>query len=167
MKASSMGLTITGVEAWFLPLMDDACMELNQRLHVEGVTIENKGPCLAVHYRQALEPAQARSAILDELGVIAQEDGLAVAEGRMVVELRPPPPLGKGWLLEDLAAERGLKGLIYLGDDRTDIEAFDALREWRDADPGRIGVALAVASPEMPPTLIEAADFVLDDVPAV
>jgi trehalose-phosphatase len=164
---TSEGTLVHAEAAEFITLMDDAYREVEERLQVPGVVVEHKGPCLAVHYRQTLDPLAARQQILRELQIIADEDGLSVAEGRMVVELRPPPPLGKGWLVEDLAVERGLAGLIYLGDDRTDIEAFHALREWREGGHGRYGVALAVASPEMPATLIEAADYVLDDVPAV
>jgi trehalose-phosphatase len=161
------GTLVHAEAAEFITLMDDACRELGERIHVPGVIVEHKGPCLAIHYRQAFEPAVARQRILGELQAIASENGLTIAEGRMVVELRPPAPLGKGWAVEDLAVERGLASLIYLGDDRTDIEAFHALRAWREGSHGRYGVSFAVASPEMPASLIEAADFVVDDVPAV
>jgi trehalose 6-phosphate phosphatase len=164
---TSEGTLVHAEAAEFITLMDDAFCELSKCLQIPGVIIEHKGPCLAIHYRQTLDPIEARQQIMYELQLVADEDGLSVAEGRMVVELRPPPPLGKGWLVEDLAGQRGLASLIYLGDDRTDIEAFNALRTWRDGSLDRHGVALAVASPEMPPALIEAADYVLDDVPAV
>jgi trehalose-phosphatase len=161
------GTLVHAEAAEFVTLMDDAYREVKEQVQVPGVVVEHKGPCLAIHYRQALDPLAARQHILRELSTIAEADGLAIAEGRMVVELRPPAPLGKGWMVEDLAQERSLVGLIYLGDDRTDLEAFHAIRSWREAGPGRYGIALAVASPEMPSTLVEAADYVLDDVPAV
>ncbi len=153
--------------AEFVTLMNDAAREMGQRLAIPGLLIEPKGPCLAIHYRQAPDPAAAREHVLRALRAVAVKAGLAVAEGRMVVELRPPPPFGKGWALEDIAVEQALSGLVYLGDDRTDIEAFHAVRSWREAAPGRAGVALAVASPEMPSALVETADYVLNDVPAV
>jgi trehalose 6-phosphate phosphatase len=161
------GTLVHSEAAEFVTLINDAAREVSKRLDISGVLIEPKGPVMAIHYRQAADPATARLRILRELNAIAKESGLSVAEGRMVVELRPPPPFGKGWLVEDLADELGLAGLVYLGDDRTDIEAFHAIRTWRDAAASRVGVALAVASPEMPPALVDAADYVIDDVPAV
>jgi trehalose 6-phosphate phosphatase len=161
------GTLVHAEAAEFITLMNDATREVSERLDIPGVLIEPKGPVVAFHYRQAGNPAAARLRILRELHAVARGNGLAVAEGRMVVELRPPPPFGKGWLVEDLASALGLAGLVYLGDDRTDIEAFYAIRAWREAAPGRLGVALAVASPEMPPAIVEAADYVVDDVPAV
>lgn len=140
---------------------------VRERLTHPGIIVEAKGPTLAIHYRQTVDPAAMRDVVLAELGAVANETKLALFEGRMVVELRPPLPLGKGWSIQDLAEERDLASLLYLGDDRTDIEAFEALQEWREAAPGRCGVALAVASPEMPPALVRAADYVLNDVPAV
>jgi trehalose 6-phosphate phosphatase len=161
------GTLVHAEAAEFVTLMNDAAREVSERLAIPGMLIEPKGPVLAIHYRQTVDPAAARLQILRELNTTTKEFGLAVAEGRMVAELRPPPPFGKGWLVEDLADELGLAGLVYLGDDRTDMEAFHAIRTWREAAPDRQGVALAVASPEMPPALVEAADYVLDDVPAV
>jgi trehalose-phosphatase len=161
------GTLVHAEAAEFVTLIDDAYADIMQRLHLPGIIVEHKGPCLAVHYRQTADPQAAREHVLQELQHIADEDALVVAEGRMVIELRPPPPFGKGWLVEDLAAERSLASLVCLGDDRTDIDAFHALRAWRGEADGRCGVALAVASPEMPAMLFEAADYVLDDVPAV
>jgi trehalose 6-phosphate phosphatase len=133
----------------------------------DGILVEEKGPALAVHYRKTVDPARMREVVLQELADIAKATGLTLFEGRMVVELRPPLPLGKGWSLAEIARSYGLASLVYIGDDRTDIEAFEALVEWREEAPSRHGVALAVASPEMPPALRLAADYLLDDVPAV
>lgn len=84
----------------------------------------------------------------------------------MVIELRPPG-VGKGRCVARLAAERALNGVVCVGDDQTDAEAFAALRSWRESAPGRRGVALAVASAEMPRALLAHADYVLKDVAAV
>jgi len=151
----------------FVEVIRAAARDVRERLDQPGLMIEVKGPTLAVHYRQTRDPVAMHQLILQQLGPIATELGLAVFEGRMVVELRPPAPLGKGWSIEDIACNRNLAGLIYLGDDRTDIEAFDAIRDWREEAPGRHGVALAVASTEMPQALVLAADYVLDDITAV
>jgi trehalose 6-phosphate phosphatase len=151
----------------FVERVASIAMFVREHLRHPGILIEEKGPTLAVHYRQTRNPLAVRQIIIQELGPLANEVGMAIFEGRMVVELRPPPPLGKGWTIEDIACSQELHALIYLGDDRTDIEAFDALRAWRDEAADRHGVALAVASPEMPAALVRAADFVLDDITAV
>lgn len=153
--------------ARFIPMVAQLAVQLRQRLPWPGIIIEEKGPALAVHYRQAPDPEAARRLLRQELGGLAAQGGLALAEGRMVFELRPPPPLGKGSALRALAQENRLASVVYLGDDRTDLEAFEALRGWRAEAPGRRGVALAVASEEMPPALAHAADYVLDGIPAV
>jgi trehalose 6-phosphate phosphatase len=153
--------------ARFVDVINRVTPVVRAELRYPGIIVERKGPTLAVHYRQTLDPAQMRQTILQTLGPIANEAGLAVYEGRMVVELRPPPPLGKGWTVEDIARYRRVASLVYLGDDRTDIEAFEAVRDWREEAPGRYGVTLAVASTEMPPALALVADYVVDGVPAV
>jgi trehalose 6-phosphate phosphatase len=151
----------------FVDRVSSIASYVRERLQHDGILVEQKGPTMAVHYRQTRNPLAVRQIILQEIGPLANEVGMALFEGRMVIELRPPPPLGKGWTIEDIACNRDLHSLIYLGDDRTDIEAFDAIRAWRDEAPGRHGIALAVASPEMPTALVYAADYVLDEVPAV
>lgn len=141
--------------------------ELRRRLAMPGVAFELKGPCLAIHYRQAPAPDAAQTAILNAARELADVHGLAIAEGRMVVELRPPLPLGKGTVVEEVARAHSLAGLVYLGDDRTDMDAFLAVRAWRESGPGRRGVAIVVASSETPRAVVDAADYALSDVPAV
>lgn len=138
---------------------------LEERFAWAGVRIEPKGPAVAVHYRQVADPQEVRQALLEELRPVAQRAGLELLEGRMVVELRPPGR-GKGRCLERLAEVRALAGLLYLGDDRTDEDAFKAVALWRRGE-GREGVAVAVASAEAPPSLLEAADYAVAGVEQV
>jgi hypothetical protein len=70
-------------------------------------------------------------------------------------------------LVKELARERGLGAVVYLGDDRTDVEAMEAVEAWRTQAPNRYGVNVAVSSVEMPPSLASVADYVLDGVPAI
>ncbi|MBM2812400.1 MAG: trehalose-phosphatase [Chloroflexi bacterium] len=151
----------------FEHIVESVAPALRRHLDSPGIFVEDKGPALAVHYRQAPDQATARELVLDELGRVADAHGMALFEGRMVVELRPPLPLGKGWSLLDIAQNRTLRSLIYLGDDRTDVEAFDALQDWREEATDRCGVAIGVLSPEMPAALLAVADFLLEDVAAV
>lgn len=164
---TTQGLQVHPDARPFLQIVAGVAADLRERLRLPGVIVEEKGPAVAVHYRQSGQPSDVRRMLIAELGKLAEAGGLELVEGRMVVELRPPAPFGKGWCIQDLVRDRRLASLVYLGDDRTDIDAFQALRSWRQGAAARRGVALAVRSPEMPPDLAAGADYVLDGVPAV
>jgi trehalose 6-phosphate phosphatase len=74
-----------------------------------------------------------------------------------VLELLPPLQANKGTAVRRLLAERGLERALYAGDDTTDLDGFRAL------DSIELGVRVAVASPEGPRELQEAADLVVED----
>ena len=75
--------------------------------------------------------------------------------GRKVLELRPPVDADKGTAVHALLQEHGLTRALYAGDDTTDLDAF------RGLDGCQVAVRVALASPESPPGLREAADLVL------
>ena len=122
--------------------------------------VENKGASIAVHYRQAAEPAEARALLLVALQPIATDGGLELIEGKMVLELVPPGRPMKGGAVERLAGEHALEAVLYAGDDQADLDAFAALD--RLAGRGVLAVKVAVRGPETPPTLVEAADLVVE-----
>ena len=121
---------------------------------------EDKGVSVAVHYRQAVDPADARRALLEALGPLAAGAGLELLEGKMVVELVPPGRPRKGGVVERLAAELELEGVLFAGDDVADLEAFEAL-DRLEAEGVRT-FRVAVRGPETPDQLVEAADLVVD-----
>ena len=123
-----------------------------------GIEIEDKTVTASIHYRESPRPEAARRQILDWLGPVARARGLVVTEGRRVVEVRPPLGYNKGTAVNSLIRDNGLRGVIYLGDDRTDLDAFRVLIEWRRS-PDNAGLTVAVRSDEMPPELAEAADL--------
>ncbi len=125
------------------------------------VRVEDKGVVLSLHYRGAARPEEVRQRLLRILDDVLSTDGLTLAEGKMVIEVRPPLGVDKGTVVEDLASEHRLKGVIYLGDDATDVDAMRALRRLRDR--GLQTLAIAAGSDEMPALLAEAADVVLPD----
>lgn len=132
----------------------------------QGVLVEDKGVGVALHYRRAADPPAARQAILAALERSAAARGLQVSEGKMVVEVRTPTAMDKGTAVLSLAVDYGLRAAIYLGDDRTDLDAFAALRELS----GRVDLSvanLAVVGPETPPEVVAAADFTLEGVAGV
>jgi trehalose 6-phosphate phosphatase len=128
----------------------------------DGVVVEDKGPVLAFHYRQAVDQNRARSRILESIRAAPASAGFVVHEGRKVVELRPPLALNKGTALTDLAGRLGCGSVLCVGDDTTDIDMFRAANEG-----GLPAASVAVANVEAAPELLEAADFRVEGVAGV
>lgn len=134
-------------------------------LSAHGVRLEDKGPIVALHYRQAPDETSARDAILSALGESTAAKAFRVQEGRKVIELRPPLPVDKGTALAEMAKRLGLRGVLCLGDDVTDIDMFRALARLRGE--GLSGASVAVRSEETSRELLAAADYVVEGVPGV
>lgn len=95
---------------------------LERRLRgLAGVTIEDKGLSLAIHYRHARPRAAAESAVRAAAARLA---GARIVGGKCVVNVVPRRAPNKGVALE--AARRRLRRAcaIYVGDDDTDEDAF-------------------------------------------
>jgi trehalose 6-phosphate phosphatase len=127
--------------------------------------LENKGVSATIHYRLAPDP-DAAALLLEPLALaIARRRGLRVSSGRMIVELRPSVAVNKGTAIRDLALDLGLRGIVFFGDDVTDVDAFRALRGLRDngvADTLRVGVIGA----ETPDVVIAETDVTVPGVAA-
>jgi trehalose-phosphatase len=135
--------------------------EVSRRIPERWLVVERKPPTVAFHYRQAPDVAGAGrrvAEVVDEL----DPDGVFVRfTGRRVLELRPPGAAAKGDALRALLEELRPATTIVLGDDRSDLLAFEVLRELSTAG-GTEGVAIAVqAHAEAPPEVAAAADLVL------
>ena len=122
---------------------------------VDWDDIERKPLTVSFHYRRAADEREAL-ALLDAVAVRARHEGLVARFGRKVLELRPPVGAHKGTAVAHLLGERRLERGLYAGDDTTDLDAFGALAALE------LGVRVAVASPESPAELREAADIVVD-----
>ena len=82
--------------------------------------------------------------------------------GRKVLEIRPPVVMNKGRGTHRLLAGHDLAAALYVGDDKTDIDAFDGLHALV-AD-GELGVAVCVGvrSEETPAELEQGSDVLVD-----
>jgi len=150
-----------GVERW-KDAIEDATLELRALARRSGAALETKVVTVVVDWRLCTDPGVIPELVLSVMAV-AEARGLAVLRGRKSLEVHPPMDIDKGTCLTVLAQERHLRGLIYLGDDHSDITAFRAIRRMREE--GRLeGLALGVMSAEMPDELIESADLVIDGV---
>jgi trehalose 6-phosphate phosphatase len=121
----------------------------------DGVLVEHKPLSVTFHYRENPDrEAAARSWAEAD----AARTGLVSHPARMSYELRPPVDRDKGTAVEEQAA--GLGAACFVGDDRGDLAAFDALDRLRAKDVDTLRVA--VRSAEAPAELLERADVLVD-----
>jgi alpha,alpha-trehalase len=113
-----------------VPLLESAAAELRDALgHISGVNVEHKRFAVAIHYRNAAP--ERIGEVVAATHRLGQRAGLRVSSGRMLVELRPDIDWDKGTTLawiRDRMGESGRVLPIYIGDDLTDEDAFDAVR---------------------------------------
>jgi trehalose 6-phosphate phosphatase len=137
--AGSHGFDISGPRAeirWqpdagLLDHMARASARLREVLaDIAGVRIEEKGFSTAVHYRQ-VAPVHVPQIERRVEQVLAGEPDLQKTHGKKVLELRPRIDWHKGravlWLLQALGLDGDDVLPIYVGDDVTDEDAFEAL----------------------------------------
>lgn len=117
--------------AGYRPVMAQAARKLMAQVaHVPGVIFEDKTWTHSIHYRLA-EPG-----VVPRLRAAVEETtrplGLRITEGKLVLEVRPPLRVDKGTsvltLAQRLEGFRDGASIIFIGDDRTDEDAFRALR---------------------------------------
>jgi trehalose-phosphatase len=138
--------------------------------------VERKGPSVAFHVRQADDVQAARAAVIAAIGTVEDRlglvHGLAHYRGRSVVDLRPREAGGKREAVDRLIADQRPGAIAVLGDEMSDIDAFEAVIAARDARDGRrrpVGVTIAVhgTSRPAPTELLELADIRLAGAPQV
>jgi trehalose 6-phosphate phosphatase len=136
-----------------------------ERLSPHGVWLEDKGVTLSFHFRTAPDRAMAERFLAEAVAPAARAAGLATHGGRRVLEVRPPTRVSKGTAVRALMAGTGLRLACYLGDDRTDVDAFAALRELGAEGSLERSVAVVAAAPEVAPEVLAAADVAVDGPP--
>lgn len=147
----------------YAPAIQVLVNKLRHDLDIPGLLIEDKGVSIGIHYRLSREPGRAREAILDMLDHVHEAQGFLVTEGKLVVEVRPPVGVDKGTSLRQLATEYGLKGVLYLGDDVTDVDAFRALHALT-SEGLCAGLAIGVLGQNTPSDIEQEADLLLEGV---
>lgn len=117
----------------FLPMIDEVFRTLVENTKdIEGAKVENHKFCTSVHYRNVDEKSWPIIAqrVHDILNSYPR---LRLTHGRKVLEVRPVIDWDKGKAVEFLLESLGLSNSpdvvpIYVGDDRTDEDAFKVLR---------------------------------------
>uniref|UniRef100_A0A5B7C0Q7 Trehalose 6-phosphate phosphatase n=1 Tax=Davidia involucrata TaxID=16924 RepID=A0A5B7C0Q7_DAVIN len=117
----------------FLPMIDQVYKALIEKTKsIPGAKVENNKFCVSVHFRCVDEK---RWTVLAEQvrSVLSGYPKLRLTQGRKVLEVRPTIKWDKGNALEFLLESLGYANSndvlpVYIGDDRTDEDAFKVLR---------------------------------------
>ena len=172
--AGSHGFDIAGPEgraiqfeqgSSFLVSLDRAEQELLKALlGLDGTRVERKKFSIAVHFRGVAQYDEGRvEPIVD--AVLARHPDLRKGLGKKVFELQPGIDWHKGkavlWLLEALGLNADDVVPVYIGDDVTDEDAFQALAG--QTEHAQRGVGIVVAETPRP----TAAQYSLKDTDEV
>ena len=123
-----------------------------------GIRTEDKGAIVALHWRGTPNEGAAES-LAHEIASEAEWKGLVPHLGRKVLEIRPNVAINKGIAVAALIPARPVDAALYGGDDRTDVDAFRALRTLEHDGVLSGSVCVGVASDESPPEVSEEADI--------
>jgi len=125
-----------------------------------GLRLEDKGPIQALHWRGAAdeEAAERRAG---EIAAAAQKSGLEPRWGRRVLEIRPLSGIDKGTAVKRLLSAQPIERALFAGDDRTDLDAFRALRSLVAAGSLAGAVCIGIGSAEAPAELSQQVDAVV------
>lgn len=120
---------------------------------IPGILFEEKGPILSIHYRNVPQKFFTKISPILEKELQPWGDQWKITFGKMVFEIRPNIDFHKGKAIREILKPFPLPGLlpIYLGDDRTDEDAFRELKGF--------GISVLVG----PEDLLSEADFFLQD----
>jgi trehalose 6-phosphate phosphatase len=149
------------VAAWSQRMAEWAGQAWNDKLHRLRVRAEDKDVIRAYHWRGAPDEAAAQAAVR-ELADQAEAAGFVVHWGRKVLEVRPPVALDKGRGVVRLLTGAGMDAALYVGDDTTDLDAFEGLRRMEAAGEVQTALCVGVSSDETPPELEAQADVIID-----
>lgn len=160
------GLTVAPGAAEYREKIGLVFDDLRARVDIAGLVWANKDYSASVHYRLAEDADQARALLQAALESVPGGDELEVFWGKMVLEIRAPIGVNKGYAVHKLARERELDAAIFLGDDTTDLDALHAIGELQSQGALR-GVRVAVVHQDSPEELTRSADYGLKGVAEV
>ena len=136
-----------------------------RQAEMPGIIVQRKRVGGSIHYRLAPDKEQTRQKLLGLLTESAQRVNMLLKEGKQIIEIRPPLAINKGIALRQFAQRNELRGLIFAGDDLTDLDAMLEIPELRQQ--GLAALAIAARHHDTPPELLQHADIVVDEVPGM
>ena len=143
----------------FEPILKKIYSELKND-HLRDYEFDYKTYSVAIHYRNQPDPKKARAEIEETIKSYLQP-GLKVQHGRMVYDISIEK-INKGMAISYLVDKFDLSNFFYAGDDRTDVDAFKAMKKL--SDQGINTISAALLSSEAPAELAEAADIDLSSI---
>ncbi|CAN6311971.1 unnamed protein product [Urochloa humidicola] len=117
----------------FLPRISEVYKKLDESVKdIDGAKMEDNKFCVSVHYRNVAED-DYKKVFQRVTAVLEDYPCLRLTHGRKVFEVRPVIDWNKGKAVEFLLESLGLNESddvlpIYVGDDRTDEDAFKVLK---------------------------------------
>ena len=140
---------------------------LRAAVDLPGMVWQDKGLSATAHFRLAPDPERAARELDDALRRAGPAAcGVEAFWGKMALELRAANGPNKGSAARSLARRFALDGLLFVGDDTTDVDALVAVRELSDAG-ALAGLGVVVLHDDTPEAALRAADYSLDGVPEV
>lgn len=99
---------------------------------IDGAAVEDNKFCVSVHFRNC--SPESYSTVLDAVSaVVSRHQDFCITRGRKVLEVRPKIEWNKGSALLHLLQMFGIDEkkvfCLYIGDDRTDEDAFQVLQK--------------------------------------
>ena len=154
------------LEDWVRRMQEFGRQADTSDLRRRRVRVEDKGAILAFHWRGAPDEDAARAA-LDAIAAKAEAAGLRTHWGRKVLEVRPPVRIDKGAGITTFLEGADVDRALYVGDDATDLDAFQALVNL--VEEGRLvqAIRVGVRSDEGPGEITSEADLVVDGTEGV
>lgn len=148
------------LEQWREPVREFVDGLDAQALRRDGVRLEDKDFIQALHWRGADDDETAEQ-LVREVETAALDRGFEIHRGRKVLEVRPPVTFNKGLVVMRLIKQSAVEHAAYVGDDLTDIDAFDALQQLHASGDLETALCVGVASEEEPERLVERTDLMV------
>jgi len=143
-------------------VLDIAERELRE---VPGIIVQRKHVGGTLHYRRSPDPDEARQRILAAVEEPARKMHMRIGEGKKVVEVLAPLHVDKGQALRRFVQRFSVHGVVFAGDDRTDLYAMQEVEQLRNDGTNTIAaLAIAVQHSDTLPGILEHSDIVVQGV---
>ena len=154
------------LQAWTRRVQGFMREAFSEDLRQLRVRLEDKEAIAALHWRGVPDEDSAEQAIR-AVAARAESQGYKTHWGRKVLEIRPPVRIDKGAGIVSLLRDDDHDAAIYIGDDRTDLDAFRGLEELVDMGRVQTAIRIGVRSDEGPPELEREADAMVEGTDGV
>ncbi len=133
-----------------------------QLADLPGVIVQRKNFGGSVHYRLSPDPTATRQRIWSILEEPARKVNMKLSDGKYIVEVLIPLAVHKGYALRQFVQRLDLQGVVFAGDDRTDLNAVLEIGRLRQE--GKAALAIVVQHPDTLPAMLEHADIIVQGV---